>query len=205
MILMALSFFFFNRVVVAIDPLALTAFALCGRLDQAVLMPIFAIGAALVTMIGQNAGRGNFERVREIWWKSLLTAMGLVLLSAAAMFVLAPLIYPFFSDIDQVVHYAVLQTRIVEFTFVFAVIGILSRSFFQAIGYPLPALLITTSRLLLLAVPAMLLYVYVLDLKIYGVWLGIITGNVLAAGMSALWIAGTLRRLRAGTLRAAKT
>ena len=205
MILMALSFFFFNRVVMAIDPLALTAFALCGRLDQAVLMPIFAIGAALVTMIGQNAGRGNYERVREIWWKSLLTATGLVGLSAAAMFALAPRIYPFFSDIDQVVGYAVLQTRIVEFTFVFAVIGILSRSFFQAIGYPLPALLITTSRLLLLAVPAMLLYVYVFDLEIYGVWLGIITGNVLAAGMSALWISRTLRQLQEGTLRAAKT
>jgi putative MATE family efflux protein len=205
MILMALSFFFFNRVVVAIDPLALTAFALCGRLDQAVLMPIFAIGAALVTMIGQNAGRGNFERVREIWWKSLLTAMVLVVLSATAMFILAPRIYPFFSDIDQVVRYAVLQTRIVEFTFVFAVIGILSRSFFQAIGHPLPALLITTSRLLLLAVPAMLLYVYVFDLQIYGVWLGIITGNVLAAGMSALWISRTLRRLQEGTLRTAKT
>jgi putative MATE family efflux protein len=205
MILMALSFFFFNRVVVSIDPLALTAFALCGRLDQAVLMPIFAIGAAVITMIGQNAGRGNFARVREIWRKSLLTAMGLVVLAAAAMFVLAPKIYPFFSDIDEVVRYAVLQTRIVEFTFVFAVIGILSRSFFQAIGYPLPALIITTSRLLLLAVPAMLLYVYVLDLKIYGVWLGIITGNVLAAGMSALWIAHTLRLLQEGRLKTAKT
>ena len=89
MILMALSFFFFNRVVVSVDPLALTAFALCGRLDQAVLMPIFAIGAALITMIGQNAGRGNFRRVREIWRKSLLTAMGLVVLSAAGMFLLA--------------------------------------------------------------------------------------------------------------------
>jgi putative MATE family efflux protein len=205
MILMALSFLFFNRVVVAIDPLALTAFALCGRLDQAVLMPIFAIGAALVTMIGQNAGRGKFERVREIWWKSLLTATALVVLTAAGMFILAPRIYPFFSDIDQVVRYAVLQTRIVEFTFVFAVIGVLSRSFFQAIGYPLPALLITTSRLLLLAVPAMILYVYVLDLEIYGVWLGIITGNVLSAGTSALWVSHTLRRLRTGALQAAKT
>jgi len=203
--LMALSFFAFNRIVVSIDPMALTAFALCGRLDQAVLMPIFAIGAALVTMIGQNAGRGNIARVREIWQKSLLAAVGLVLLTAAAMFILAPRIYPFFSDIDQVVRYAVLQTRIVEFTFLFAVIGILSRSFFQAIGYPLPALIITTSRLLLLAVPAMLLYVYVLKLGIYGVWLGIITGNVLAAGMSALWISRTFKRLQEGKLKTAKT
>jgi len=50
----------------------------------------------------------------------------------------------------------------------------------------------------------MLLYVYLFDLKIYGVWLGIITGNVLAAGMSALWISRTLRRLQQGTLRTAK-
>ncbi|UCG00166.1 MAG: MATE family efflux transporter [Spirochaetaceae bacterium] len=205
MILMALSFIFFNRVVVSIDPLALTAFALCGRLDQAVLMPIFAIGAALITMIGQNAGRGNFERVREIWRKSLLTATGLVVLTAALMFLLAPRIYPFFSDIDRVVRYAVLQTRIIEFTFVFAAIGILSRSFFQAIGYPFPALIITTSRLLLLAVPAMLLYVYIFDLRIYGVWLGIITGNLLAAGMSALWISRTLKLLQEGKLKTAKT
>jgi putative MATE family efflux protein len=204
-ILMALSFFFFNRVVVSIDPLALTAFALCGRLDQAVLMPIFAIGAALITMIGQNAGRGNIDRVREIWRKSLLTAMGLVVLTAAVMVLLAPKIYPFFSDLDQVVHYAVLQTRIVEFTFVFAVIGILSRSFFQAIGYPIPALLITMSRLLLLAVPAMLLYVYVFDLKIYGVWLGIITGNILAAVISVLWASRTLRLMQEGKLKTAKT
>jgi putative MATE family efflux protein len=204
-ILMALSFFLFNRVVVSIDPLALTAFALCGRLDQAVLMPIFAIGAALITMIGQNAGRGNIDRVREIWRKSLLTAMGLVVLTAAVMVLLAPKIYPFFSDLDQVVHYAVLQTRIVEFTFVFAVVGILSRSFFQAIGYPIPALLITMSRLLLLAVPAMLLYVYVFDLKIYGVWLGIITGNILAAVISVLWASRTLRLMQEGKLKTAKT
>jgi hypothetical protein len=51
----------------------------------------------------------------------------------------------------------------------------------------------------------MLLYVYVFDLKVYGVWLGIITGNVLAAGMSALWISRNLGHLQAGTLRAARS
>jgi len=204
-ILMALSFFIFNRIVVSIDPLALTAFALCGRLDQAVLMPIFAIGAALITMVGQNAGRGNIERVRQIWRKSLLAAMALVVSAAALMVLLAPRIYPFFSDLEPVVRYAVLQTRIVEFTFVFAVVGILSRSFFQAIGYPLPALIITLSRLLLLAVPAMYLYVYLFNLQMYGVWLGIITGNTLAAILSILWARGTLRRLKLGTLGVAKT
>ncbi len=36
--------------VIGIDELALTAFALCGRFEQIMLMPAFAIGAAVVTI-----------------------------------------------------------------------------------------------------------------------------------------------------------
>ena len=193
---MAFSFLIFNRVIMDIDPLALTAFTLCGRFDQVVLMPILSIGAALLTMIGQNWGRGNYERVRKIWWHSILTALGVVLALAALMVVLAPVIYPFFTDLPEVVRYAVLQTRILEFTFALAVIGILGRSVFQAIGNPLPALLITSLRLLVLAVPAVYLYVYVFDLGIYGVFLGMITGNVFAGLISLIWVPRALSRGR---------
>jgi len=64
---------------------------------------------------------------------------------------------------------------------------------------------LTAAVMVLLAVPAMLLYVYVFDLKIYGVWLGIITGNVLAAIISVLWASRTLRLLQEGKLKTAKT
>lgn len=204
MILMSASFLVFNRVVISIDPVALTAFALCGRLDQVVLMPIFSIAAALVTMIGQNAGRGNFERVRQVWNRGLASAMVLVAGAATAMFVLAPVIYPFFSDVPEVVRYAVRQTRIVEYSFLLAVIGILSQSLFQAIGHPLPALFLTTLRLLLLAVPAILLLVYVLGLGLLGVWLGLVAANALSAIVSYLWSRRTVTGLASGRLRVAR-
>ncbi len=199
-ILMAVSFLIFNRVVVSIDPLALTAFSLCGRFDQAVMIPIFAIGAAVVTMIGQNAGRGNFERVRSIWLYSVGSAVLVVIVLATLMIVFAPVIYSFFSNIDEVVKYSVTQTRLLEYSFIFAVVGILARSFFQAVGFPVPALIITLLRLIIIAVPAVLIYVYIFDLGMYGVWFGLLTGNSLAAVFSIYWTSKTIKRLKDGSL-----
>jgi putative MATE family efflux protein len=203
-ILMSFSFLIFNRVVVSLDPLALTAFALCGRMDQAVLMPSFAVAAALVTMVGQNAGRRNFDRIREIWSRALLAAGVVVAAVAAAMVLLAPLIYPFFSNIDGVVRYAVLQTRIMEFSFLFAVVGILGAALFQAIGHPLPAVMLTLLRLVIIGVPATLLFVYVLDLGMYGVWLGLIAGNSLSAAVTMFWALRSVRLLKEGRLRVSR-
>jgi len=194
-IMMSVSFLVFNRVVISIDPLALTAFSLCGRLDMVVLTPIFAIASALITMIGQNYGRGNYERVNRIFWTGIGAASIVVAAVAAVMVALAPFIYPFFSDVDSVVQYAVTQTRILEFTYLFAAVGILVRSTFQAVGSPWPAFFIPVLRLVVIAIPAVYLYVYVFELGIYGVWFGIITGNALSAAVSLLWGKRTIGRL----------
>ncbi|MBN2627876.1 MAG: MATE family efflux transporter, partial [Spirochaetales bacterium] len=108
MMLMSISFFFFNRIVVDIDPLALTAFSLCGRFDQAVLMPSFALGSALITIMGQNGGRGNYLRLKKAWLTAMAAGAASVTVMASLMIVLAPWIFRFFSDIPEVIHYAVL-------------------------------------------------------------------------------------------------
>ena len=197
-IMMSVSFLIFNRVVISIDPHALTAFSLCGRFDMIVRTPIFAISSALITMIGQNYGRGNFERLKSIWWVGIGSAAIVVTAIAAIMVIIAPFIYPFFSDVGNVVRYAVTQTRIIEFTFLFAAMGILARSTFQAMGYPWPAFVIPVLRLVVIAIPAVYLYVYVLGLGMYGVWFGIITGNAVSATISMLWMNRTLNVLPRG-------
>ena len=93
--MMSFSFLVFNRVVISIYQLALTSFALCGRLDKAALIPIFAIGSALVTMIGQNAVRGQFERVRKIWRTTLLSVLIVVFGAAHLIMLLRMLLLSF--------------------------------------------------------------------------------------------------------------
>lgn len=202
---MALSMVFFNRIIIDIDKQAMAAFALVGRFDQAVLMPIFALSSAMITVVGQNAGRGSFGRVRLAWKSGVILGGGVVFLLALTHIVIAPWLYRSFSDVPAVIDYCVRQTRILEFSFLFAVIGIIGRSVFQAIGHPFPALILTVVRTLAIGVPLAALFAYTFDMDINGVYFGLLTGNVLTACVGLLWISSALRRLEKGELEVVST
>ena len=204
MMLMAISFFFFNHLVVSIDPLALTAFSLFGRFEQLVLMPAFALSAAVVTIVGQNAGRGLYDRTWKVMTQAYFWGIMIVLILAAVMMVAARFIYPLFSDIPVVVDYAVRQTYTLELFYVFALVGIVNRSFFQAVGHPLPALLLTLLRTILLSLPLSYLFVLTFGMGIEGVWWGLNTGSILTLMVSVPWVNITVNRLKKGTYQVQK-
>lgn len=198
-ITMSIAFLLLNRLVVSIDPLAMTAYSLCGRLDQIVLMPSFALAAAMITIVGQNAGRGNLKRADHAVKVGYAAGFVVVFSFAIVMIALARFIYPLFSNIEEVVNYAVRQTYTVELFFSLAVVGIINRSVFQAIGYPMPAFFITLMRVLIVSVPAAYLYVGVFNMGIYGVWFGMATGIVLSFIVSLVWVRYVMRGLLNGT------
>ena len=200
MILLSFTFIIINRIAVSIDPTALTAFSLTGRIDQAVLIPVFAISSAMVTMLGQNAGRGRLDRVREVWKTAMVSEVIVVASIAGLLFILAPFIYDKFTDVDSVLHYAVLQTRIVEFSFVFAGLAILGRSTFQALGLPVHSIALMVLRTIAVSIPSALLLVYVFHMGIYGIWFGLILGNIASSAVSLVWASSVIRRMQTGKM-----
>ena len=200
MIVMSLSFFVFNKIVIDIDELALTAFALCGRFEQIMMMPAFAIGAAIVTIVGQNSGRGNFTRVRETMKESWLIGLVSVGVLTGLMVAFAPWIFKPFTDVEKVRWYAVMQYRVLGASYLCALIGITGRSFFQAIGYPMPALFLTLLRLILIALPAMLVMIYIFNMGMWGVWIGLVLGSVSSMFVSIFWVRRTINRLESGKM-----
>jgi len=200
LIIMSLSFFIFNRIVIEIDELALTAFALCGRFEQIMLMPAFAIGAAVITIVGQNAGRGNFGRIRKTMNEAWLLGLITVGILTAIMVIFAPWIFKPFTNIEKVRWYAVMQYRILGVSYLAALIGITGRSFFQAIGYPLPALFLTLLRLILIALPVMIVLVYVFNMGMYGVWIGLASASMTSMTVSLLWVRRTIDKLETGEI-----
>jgi putative MATE family efflux protein len=63
-LLSSLSFIFYNRIMIEIDPLILTAFTLYSRLEQIAMIPIWSLSSALSAVSGQAAGAGDFDRMR---------------------------------------------------------------------------------------------------------------------------------------------
>jgi putative MATE family efflux protein len=195
---LAISFMVFNKIVSNIGETTMNAWALVGRMDQIVLIPSFAVGSAVVTMVAQNFGRGLHGRVLSIYNRSLILGMGLVACVALVYTLTAPWFFRLFSDVPEVVSLAALQVRVLAFTFVGLSAAIVTTSAFQALGRPFPALFLALIRMGLISIPIALFLVFVMHLKIWGVFIALIAGNLAAIPIAILTFRRVLSRTAAG-------
>jgi putative MATE family efflux protein len=200
-IIMAVSVLVLNRITFGIDQFALTAYSVCARFDQILVVPVTAIGSSIITMIGQNYGRRLHARVKAIWRTGTLAGMAVSAVLASLLFAFAPRIIPFFTDVEEVVRFGVRQMRIVQFSYFLAAVAVVGTSSFQAVARPIPGLAVTTVRLAAVSIPMAYVLVRVFDSGMPGVWFGIIAGNVVSAIFGFFWIRSTLSRLQRGELR----
>lgn len=185
---------FYNRLVVGQDPDALAAFTLCGRIDYLITTPIFAMGVAVLTVVGQSWGAGKPERARAAWRAATWLAGGVVLALALLQIVLAPILYPLFSEVPGVVRYAVLQTRTMEVFFALIAVSVLASEAFQAVDRPDLSVLLTAVRHLLVPLPVALVAVYLLRFHVVGVYVAAISGMVVSAAITPLLVRRALAK-----------
>jgi len=202
-VLVAFYLFAINRIVVGIDPMAMTAFGLCARVDQLLLLSISAISSAILTAAAQNAARGNLERVRALQRAAIRGGLLLVFAQAALLVAFAPWIYGLLSDADTVIGYAVHQTRIVNPAYLFAVPTLIYHAVFLAVGHPWPAITIQFLKMFVITLPVVLLLNHFFGLGMYGLWSGIVAGEVAAALIGRVWNAVCHARLQRGELTVA--
>jgi Na+-driven multidrug efflux pump len=192
---MSISFMVLNKIVGSIGQTEMNGWALVGRMDQIVLVPSFAISGATISMIAQNFGRGNLDRVKKIYYTSIRLGITVVAAVACAYMIASPFFFPFFSSVPEVVHAAVRQVLLVSLTFVGVSVAIISTSAFQATGKPLPALIISLVRMGLISIPLALIFVFVIPLGMFGVFVAIMIGNIAAMPISYYWTKKHLHKL----------
>jgi putative MATE family efflux protein len=138
-------------------PAAQAGFGVGARVMQALFLPVVALSFAVSPVVGQNFGGRQADRVRQSV-KSGLGIAALMMLMLALITWLAPgTMIGFFSKDAAVIQFGSDYLRIVAFNFVAAGIVFTSSSMFQGLGNTIPPLLSSASRLVLFALPALLL------------------------------------------------
>jgi len=136
---------------------AQAGFGIALRVVQAGFMPVVALGFSVAPVAGQNFGAGLADRVRSTFRTAvLLSAVAMLAMFAICQVAPAPLI-GFFSADPQVIAVGEDYLRIVSWTFVFSGVIFVASSMFQAIGNTMPALAASLVRIVVVAVPAILL------------------------------------------------
>lgn len=182
-----------NKLLYNIDPHAMTAFALAGKVDYTVFIPASALGTALVTIVGQNSGRKQFQRVRDSWRSAAKVTLAVTFIAATITYFIVPFIYPHLSDVESVVNYSIGQTQLLVYTYLAAGVTYMARSLFQGMGNAVPALIVTALRLILITIPAAIFFTGTLNMGVKGVWYSLMVGAISSTIISSIWAELVLR------------
>ena len=103
------------------------------RVEQVVLLPILGINTAIITIIAQNFGARNFERVKEAYFGAIKYALIIMLFCSVTIFIFSNHITSVFSNDPTVIEYGGKYLQISAFVLTAYPIFFLSNGFFMAL------------------------------------------------------------------------
>jgi putative MATE family efflux protein len=136
---------------------AQAGFGIGIRILQACFLPVVALGFAVAPVAGQNFGARRAARVRQTFRTAALLAGGAMLILAGVTWLAAAQMMRVFSSDLQVIGVGQEYLNIVAFNFVASGIIFVNSSMFQAMGNTMPSLITSGARIVIVAVPVLLL------------------------------------------------
>jgi len=136
---------------------AQAGFGIGQRVIQALFMPAVALGFSVAPVAGQNFGARSRERVVDTFRKAAYMVSAVMVLLIIICLVAPHALIGVFSKDPAVLAVGSEYLRIVSWNFIASGLIFVASSMFQAMGNTVPSLVASGARILLVAVPAILL------------------------------------------------
>ena len=112
---------------------AVAGYGVGTRIEQVVLLPILGINTAIISIIAQNYGANNLERIKETYFTAIKYAFLIMITAGILVFLSASLITGFFSNDPEVIEYGKRYLKISAFVLPAYPVFFLSNGFFMAL------------------------------------------------------------------------
>jgi len=166
---------------------ATAGYGVANRLLLVALIPIFGLGNAAATLVGQNLGAGKPDRAgRSAWWVSAYAAIYMIV-AATILFTLADPLISLFDSTPQVVKFGTECLRVVSFSLIASALGVSLARGFDGAGNTVPAMAINLFTLWGMEIPFAYLLSRWLALGTLGVWWGRTIANVANGLFFLIW------------------
>jgi len=195
MMAIALGFFVTTYYLQDYGKVAVAAFGVGTRIEQIVLLPAIGLGSAIVSIVGQNNGAGNLDRVRETVALCARYGLTMVLIASALLFVFATPMVRVFTNDPEVVSTGTTYVRIVVFNQWAYVMGFVFIGFLQAVKRPMYGFVESIIRKIILPVSIFYLLVTVWNVELITFWWGMVAINVVMAFVTVAYGRSVLRKI----------
>ena len=132
---------------------AVAAFGIASRIESLSLIVIVALSASLGPFVGQNWGAKKYYRVHRALNLSYLFCLGWGIMMAAILVGSASWLASLFNNDPEVIQIATKYLWFVPISYAAAGIIFVASSTFNALGKPIPSMIMTISRMVVLYIP----------------------------------------------------
>jgi putative MATE family efflux protein len=136
---------------------AQAGFGIGGRIVQAGFMPVVALGFSVAPVAGQNFGARRADRVKETFRRAAIMASIVMGLFTIVCHIAPDALVRIFSKDPAVIGVGEEYLRIISYNYVASGLVFVNASMFQAMGNTIPSLITSTVRILVVAIPAVIL------------------------------------------------
>jgi putative MATE family efflux protein len=136
---------------------AQAGFGIGMRVIQAGFLPVVALGFAVAPVAGQNYGARLPSRVKATFKDGALMSMAVMISFTIVSQIWAEGMIGAFSKDPAVLAVGIEYIRVISFNFLASGVIFVASSMFQAMGNTMPSLIASAARLLIIAIPALIL------------------------------------------------
>jgi Na+-driven multidrug efflux pump len=171
---------------------AVAGFGVAMRIEPMFLIPFYALSAVTSPFFGQNFGAGHFVRLLEA--RRVITRFCLVfgLALALFMFLVSKPLTGIYSQLPAIQDVAVSYLWIATLSWGAYGIVMSVNAAFNGIGKPLPGVVISSCRVIVVFLPLALLGKALLGLQ--GIFLATLLSNLLLGAIAWRWLGAQIAR-----------
>ena len=155
--IMPLSMAVITRLLAGHGALVVAGFGVASRIESMVMMVMFALSMSVAPFIGQNWGAGEFERVKQALKMANGFALGWGALAYIGLFFYAEPLIALVNDDPGVLTAAGHYLLILPLGMGFMGLIAIATSSFNALGKPMPSLIISAVQMIAINLPLALL------------------------------------------------
>lgn len=175
--------------------MAIASMAICNAVAMFIVMPVFGINQGIQPIIGYNFGAKLYNRVRKVFEIAISSSTIICIIGFFVVMFFSEDIISFFSKGDpELVTIGAKALRIYLLLLPLVGYQIVNGAYFQSVGKPKQAVILTITRQLLILIPALLILPKFFQLD--GIWIAVPVSDGISAVVSGIFLINELKNLK---------
>jgi putative MATE family efflux protein len=185
----SISTFVIMRFVAAYGTFAVAAYGIGMRLDIMVMLPGWALGASVATVLGQNLGAKQPDRAEKAAWRGSQMYFIVLAVFCCTLWFGADIIISTFNNTPEVVEFGTSYIHTVVFGYLLLSLFLIMTMAMNGAGYTVIPMIISAAIILGFRLPAAVVFSKYLNWGTNGIWAAIAVSFILQAILSTIWFA----------------